>query len=103
MLRRRRLPVMLSGGGVRCPEWTITDRGSELELEAEGVIVDIYDHGLDRTGRQFLISGRFELDLGTVKALLEVLTSRLRARGLAHNLELGNTSGDLVLTMQYVG
>jgi hypothetical protein len=32
MLRRRRLPVMLSGGGVRCPEWTITDRGSVRSL-----------------------------------------------------------------------
>jgi hypothetical protein len=78
------------------PEWTIANRGDELELEADGLVIDIYDHAADQRGRQFLISGQLDHDLPTAKALLDALGARLRAHGVPYSLELADDQGNQV-------
>jgi hypothetical protein len=94
----QRLLEALSG-----PEWTLDDRGDELKLEADGVVIDIYDHAADRNGRQFLISGRLRRDLPAVKSLLDTLGSRLRNRGIVHTLETVDEQGQAIHSTSYLG
>jgi hypothetical protein len=100
-IRETELPVLVQA--LAGPEWTVTDRGDELEIEADGVVIDIYDHASDRVGRQFLISGQLERDPAAVKALLATLSSRLRARGIQHRLELGDDQGNDIETTRFLG
>jgi hypothetical protein len=85
------------------PEWTVTNRGDELELEADDVVIDIYDHAADTNGRQFLISGQLKRDLPDVKSLLGVLGARLRAHRVPYSLELSDEHGNQVDSVRDLG
>src|SRR3954454_8821140 len=78
------------------PEWTIANRGDELELEGEGLVIDVHDHAPDPKGRQFLVSGQLSWDLDAAKSLVDVLAERLLAHGVAHSFELCDDQGSQV-------
>jgi hypothetical protein len=85
------------------PEWTVTNRGDELELEADDLVIDIYDHAPDRNGRQFLISGQLKRNLAEVKSLLAVLGARLRAHRVPYRLALSDEQGNQVDVVSHLG
>jgi hypothetical protein len=91
-----RLATVFAGQG-----WKLYVKGDELKLGLGVGSIAIYPHRPGAHAVNFLASGRFRCDVGTLREVIDRIAALLEAHRIVYNIEVGDHAGNDVHVVRH--